>query len=123
MRSVQIDDTIRRLQAYEAAGADVLFAPGLATADDIRTVVRSVTRPLNVLGGIAPAGGVPLTVAELSALGVRRISVGSSMNRAALGAFLGAATELDESGTFDFQRAAIPYARVQTLMRSGAPWQ
>ena len=115
-----LDDTIRRLQAYEAAGATVLFAPGLATADDIRTVCQSVSRPLNVLGGIAPAGGVALSVAELAALGVRRISIGSAMSRAALGAFLGAAEELLDTGTFGFTRAAIPYARLQELTSPGS---
>src|ERR1035441_4985138 len=67
-----LDDTIRRLQAYQQAGADVLYAPGLTTAEDIVTVVRSVDRPVNVLGWLSSA---PLSLAELSALGVARISV------------------------------------------------
>src|SRR5215831_15882054 len=92
-----LKDTIARLQIYQEAGADVLYAPGLATKEDIATVVRSVDRPVNVLMGLR---GVQLSVAELSALGVRRISVGSALCRAALGAFLCAAREMHEQGTF-----------------------
>jgi len=92
-------DTIKRLQAYQEAGADVLYAPGLATKDDIVAVVASVDRPVNALMGLH---GVQLSVAELSAIGVRRVSVGSALNRTALGAFLRAAREMRESGTFTF---------------------
>ncbi len=80
-----LKDTIARLQAYQEAGADVLYAPALATKDDIAAVVSSVDRPVNVLMGLQ---GVILTLAELGALGVKRVSVGSALNRAALGAFL-----------------------------------
>ncbi|HEY1579801.1 MAG TPA: isocitrate lyase/phosphoenolpyruvate mutase family protein [Terracidiphilus sp.] len=95
-----LDDTIRRLQAFEKAGAEVLYAPGLTRPDDIRTVCASVTRPVNVLMGFK---GVPrLTVKELGELGVRRISLGSGFSRAALTAFLHAAREVIDDGTFGF---------------------
>jgi 2-methylisocitrate lyase-like PEP mutase family enzyme len=92
-----LGDTIARLQAYQAAGADVLYAPGLLRAEDIRAVVESVERPVNVL---ARAGAPP--VAELAALGVRRVSVGGAFAFAALGAVVDAATELLDNGTYDF---------------------
>jgi 2-methylisocitrate lyase-like PEP mutase family enzyme len=101
-----LKDTIARLQAYQEAGADVVYAPGLATKDDIAAVVSSVERPVNVVMGLR---GVQLSLAELSAIGVKRISVGSALCRAALGAFLCAAREMREHGTFDFaQQAASP---------------
>ena len=98
-----LKDTIRRLQAYQAAGADVLYAPGLATKDDIAAVVRAVDRPVNVVMGLK---GVQLSLTELSALGVKRVSVGSALSRAALGAFLRAAREMREHGTFTFAAQA-----------------
>lgn len=94
-----LDDTIKRLLAYQDAGADVLYAPGLITKDDISAVVSSVDRPVNMLMAMP---GVRFTVAELSALGVKRISAGSALSRAALGAFLNAAREMRERGTFTF---------------------
>jgi 2-methylisocitrate lyase-like PEP mutase family enzyme len=95
-----LDDTIRRLQAFERAGAAAVYAPGLTRAEDIRTVCSSVTKPVNVLMGMK---GVPrLTVQELGELGVRRISVGSGFSRAALTAFLHAAREVIDDGTFEF---------------------
>jgi len=97
-------DTIARLEAYQEAGADVLYAPGLATREDIATVVRSVDRPVNVLMGLR---GVQLSLSELSALGVKRISVGSALARTALGAFLRAAREMREQGTFTFAKDAV----------------
>jgi 2-methylisocitrate lyase-like PEP mutase family enzyme len=99
-----LKDTIKRLQAYQEAGADVLYAPGLATRDDIAAVVSSVDRPLNVVMGLQ---GVQLSLAELSAMGVKRVSVGSSLSRAALGAFLCAAREMRESGTFTYAAEAV----------------
>jgi len=98
-----LKDTIRRLLAYQAAGADVLYAPGLATKDDIAAVVRAVDRPVNVVMGLK---GVQLSLTELSALGVKRVSVGSALSRAALGAFLRAAREMREHGTFTFAAQA-----------------
>ena len=105
-------DTIARLQAYEEAGADVLYAPGLATRDDIAAVVRAVKRPVNALMGLR---GVQLGQAELSALGVRRISVGSALTRAALGAFMRAAREMKERGTFTFAAEAAPSAEITAI--------
>jgi len=99
-----LKDTIKRLQAYQEAGADVLYAPGLATPDDIAAVVSSVDRPVNVVMGLQ---GVQLSLAELSAMGVKRVSVGSSLCRAALGAFLRAAQEMRESGTFTYASEAV----------------
>lgn len=99
-------DTIKRLQAFQEAGADVLYAPGLRTREDIAAVVKSVDRPVNVIMGLQ---GVQLNVQELSALGVKRISVGSSLYRAAIGAFLRAAQEMREQGTFTWAaQAASP---------------
>lgn len=92
-----LKDTIRRLQAYQEAGADVLYAPGLTSKEDIAEVVRSVDRPVNVLMGLQ---GVRLSLAELSAIGVRRISVGSGLYRIAHAAFLRAAREMRDAGTF-----------------------
>jgi 2-methylisocitrate lyase-like PEP mutase family enzyme len=92
-----LDDTIERLQAYEAAGADVLFAPGVVSISDVRRVVTAVSRPVNVL----PGPGAP-SVAELADAGVARISVGGWFAFTALAAVVDAATELRERGTYDF---------------------
>lgn len=97
-------DTIARLQAYQEAGADVLFAPGLTRQEDIATVVREVDRPLNVLIGIS---GMTLSAGELVELGVCRISVGGSLARAAFGEFLRAATELRDHGTTSYGLNAV----------------
>lgn len=95
-----LDDTIKRLQAFEKAGAEVLYAPGLTKPEDIRAVCSAVTKPVNVLMGLK--GAPRLTVEQLGELGVRRISVGSGFSRAALTAFLHAAREVIEDGTFGF---------------------
>lgn len=100
-----LEDTIRRLQAFQEAGADVLYAPGLATKNDIATVVGSVDRPVNV---VMELEGAQLSLAELSAIGVRRISEGSALYRTALGAALRAAREMREQGTFAFAKEAVP---------------
>lgn len=107
-----LKDTIQRLQAFQEAGADVLYAPGLTTRDDIAAVVRSVDRPVNVIMGLQ---GVQLSVAELSAIGVKRISVGSALSRAAMGAFLRAAQEMREHGTFSFAEEAAKYRDLNTI--------
>ena len=107
-----LGDTIKRLQAYQEAGADVLYAPGLTNADDIATVVKSVDRPVNVVMGLQ---GVQLSLAALSALGVARISLGSALSRAALGAFLRAAREMKERGTFTFADEAVAYREINEL--------
>ena len=111
-----LKDTIRRLQEFQEAGADVLYAPGLRTKEDIRTVAASVDRPVNVVMGLI---GVRLSVAELSALGVRRISVGGSLARAALGAMLRGAREILEQGTFEYSTAAVPDAEISGIFASG----
>lgn len=103
-----LNDTIARLQAYQEAGADVLYAPGLIHKDDIVAVVRSVDRPVNVLCGMP---GMRLTLAELSEIGVKRISTGSALARAALGGFLLAAREMALHGTFGFVEAAVANSR------------
>lgn len=105
-------DTIKRLQAFQEAGADVLYAPGLATKRDIGTVVGSVDRPVNVVMGLR---GAQLSVVELSAIGARRISVGSALYRTALGAFLGAAREMCEQGTFTFAKTAVSPAEISSI--------
>ena len=107
-----IKDTIARLQAYQEAGADVLYAPGLATQDDIAAVVSSVDRPVNVLMGLQ---GVLLSLDTLSAIGVKRISVGSALSRTALGAFLRAAREMREHGTFTFANDAASSREISAI--------
>jgi 2-methylisocitrate lyase-like PEP mutase family enzyme len=98
-----LEDTILRLQAYQEAGADVLYAPGLANPEDIRQVTISVDRPVNVLA----RPGVP-TVAELAELGVARISVGGAFAFSSLGALVEAATELRDQGTYGYaERSAV----------------
>jgi 2-methylisocitrate lyase-like PEP mutase family enzyme len=99
-------DTIKRLQAYQTAGADVLYAPGLTRPEDIAAVVRSLDRPVNVLAGLT---GAKLSLADLSRLGVRRVSVGSLLSRVALDAFLRAAAEMQQHGTFSFANEALAY--------------
>lgn len=112
---MDLDDTILRLQAYAEAGADVLYAPGLRTVEEIRAVAQAVApRPVNVLMGMA---GVPLSVNQLQDLGVRRVSVGSSLARAALGAFYRAAQEIRGEGTFGYGEQAMPFAQLNDLFR------
>ena len=102
-------ETIRRLEAYAAAGAECLYAPGLRTVPDIRAVVEAVApRPVNVL-----VGGSFTTVAELRAIGVRRISVGGALARAAWTGFLQAAREIAQQGTFDGLARAVPFAEIE----------
>jgi 2-methylisocitrate lyase-like PEP mutase family enzyme len=104
-------DTIKRLQAFQEAGADVLYAPGLATEPEIASVLKSVDRPINVLIGM---GTNPLTVADLTRLGVRRLSVGSSLYTAAMGAFQHAAKSLLEKGIVDYGKA-MPFGDLQKV--------
>lgn len=108
-----LDDTVRRLQAYEEAGADVLYAPGLPSAEAVRIVCASVGRPVNVLAGSQQPA---LDVAALADCGVRRISLGSTLSRAALGGFVRAAREVLDHGTFDFAAQAPPYGDVNRWM-------
>jgi len=109
-----LKDTIQRLQAYQEAGTDVLYAPGLASKEDIAAVVSSVDRPVNVLMGLQ---GVQLSQAELSELGVKRISVGSALARAALGVFLRAAREMRQHGTFTFADEAVSYRDISAMFK------
>lgn len=106
-------DTIARLQAFQEAGADVLFAPGLKGKEDIITVIQSVDRPVNVVMGLQ---GAQLSLAELSEIGVKRVSVGSALSRAALGAFLRAAREMQTHGTFTFAVDAVNYADINEML-------
>ncbi|HZE85086.1 MAG TPA: isocitrate lyase/phosphoenolpyruvate mutase family protein [Puia sp.] len=111
-----LKDTIRRLEAYADAGADVLFAPGLKTRDEIDAVVRAVApRPVNVVLGLSQGN---FSVIELSGLGVKRISLGSSLARAAFGSLLRAAEEISAKGSFDFAEGTVPYAVFNKLFKS-----
>ncbi|HKA48610.1 MAG TPA: isocitrate lyase/phosphoenolpyruvate mutase family protein [Candidatus Dormibacteraeota bacterium] len=105
-----LDDTIRRLQAYEAAGADVLYAPGLRAIEDVQAICAAVSRPVNVLAG---AG---FTVAQLAEAGVRRVSLGGALSRAALSAFLRAAREVRQEGSFGFLKDVVPFGDLNTFM-------
>ena len=108
-----LDDTIRRLQAYAEAGADVLFAPGLTTEEEVRTVVRAVSpKPVNVVMGLNKAA---FSLKDLAALGVRRVSLGSSLARAAYGSFLNAAQEIHRQGTFTFAEGIVSYKAINDL--------
>jgi 2-methylisocitrate lyase-like PEP mutase family enzyme len=109
-----LDDTIRRLQAFAEAGAEVLYAPGLPSLEAIRTVCAAVApRPVNALAGIR---GLAFSVDELAAAGVRRISLGGSLARLAFGALIAAAREMRESGTFGFVNQAVPMAEISKFM-------
>ncbi|AHG42201.1 2-methylisocitrate lyase [Pseudomonas syringae CC1557] len=112
---MDFDDTLRRLTAYAEAGADVLYAPGLRTREEIIAVVRAVApRPVNVLMGI---GGVTLSVSDLSDCGVKRISVGSSLARAAFGGLYRAAEEIRHHGTFTYAAQALPFDQLNNLFK------
>jgi len=109
----ELKDTIKRLQRYQEAGAHVLFAPGIIKLEDIKTVISEIDRPLNVIMGIA---GANITVSDLAAIGVKRISVGSALSRAALGGFINAAKEIKEQGTFIFANTAAPYKDLNDML-------
>jgi 2-methylisocitrate lyase-like PEP mutase family enzyme len=108
-----LDDTIRRLQAFEAAGAEVLYAPGLPDLEAIRTVCASVSKPVNVVMGLK---GAAYSVEELADAGVKRISVGGSFARAALGGFIRAAREVKDRGTFTYADEALSHAETSEFM-------
>lgn len=105
-------DTIKRLQLYQSAGADVLYAPGIVKRDDLSVLLSSVDRPVNVLTAIP---GATLTLQELSALGVRRVSVGSALSRLAMSAVLRAAQEMREHGTFTFAENAPSFREINKI--------
>ena len=110
-----LDDTIRRLKGFAEAGADVVYAPGLPSLDAIRQVCASVSKPVNVVMGLK---GATYSVEELAAAGVKRISVGGSMARAALGAFIRAAREVKDKGTFTYAAEAIPHVEITAYMKN-----
>ena len=108
-----LKDTIRRLEAFADAGADVLYAPGLRTREEIDAVVRAVApRPVNVLMGLAQGD---FSVDELAGLGVKRISLGSTLARVAYGSYLRAAEEIRQKGTFTFAAGTVAYATINQL--------
>jgi 2-methylisocitrate lyase-like PEP mutase family enzyme len=106
-----LPDTLQRLEAYAEAGADVLYAPGLPDLDAVRAVCDAVARPVNALAG----GSSKITVAALSECGVRRVSVGSTLARSALGAMLAAAREIHANGSFGFAPEVPTYAEVNAM--------
>lgn len=112
-----LDDTIRRLQAFEAAGADVLYAPGLRDLAQIRTLCGAVSKPVNVLIGLP---GTAFNAADLEAAGVKRISVGSGLSRLAYASLIRAATEMKESGSFTGHENASRLARIEDLFQSAS---
>lgn len=106
---LDLDDTIKRLQAFEKAGADVLYAPGIADIATVRTICSSVSKPVNVLA-------VPgFTMAELTQAGAKRISLGSKLTNFAFGMIERAAHEMLDKGTFEFSREAMAFARLQAM--------
>lgn len=112
-----LQDVLQRLRAYADAGADVLFAPGARTRDDLHAIVQAVApKPVNVLVG-APLG---LTLADLAELGVRRVSVGSGLARVAWGGFMRAARMLAEQGSFEGLSEAVPFAEINAIFASWA---
>jgi 2-methylisocitrate lyase-like PEP mutase family enzyme len=112
--NADLDDTIRRLQAFEKAGAEVLYAPGLTRPEDIRAVCAAVGKPVNVLAALK--GAPHLSVAELASLGVRRISLGSALGRAAMSAFIRASGEIIEKGTFTFAADTFSLGEISDLV-------
>jgi 2-methylisocitrate lyase-like PEP mutase family enzyme len=108
-------DTIRRLEAFADAGADVLYAPGLKTREEIEAVVKAVApRPVNVVMGLNQAG---FSLDDLAKLGVKRVSVGSTLARVAYGSFLRAAEEIAQKGNFGFAGGTVPYATINALFK------
>ncbi len=110
-----LDDTIRRLQAYEDAGADVLFAPGLPALEAVRTVCASVSKPVNFMVAIP---GRSWSVQELADAGVRRISLATTMYRAAMGGLAAAAREIVDTGTFGFLDRIMPGSELEKHLGS-----
>ncbi|MGQ0601258.1 MAG: isocitrate lyase/PEP mutase family protein [Anaerolineales bacterium] len=110
-----LEDTIRRLRAFEQAGADVLFAPGLPDLNAVRAVCAAVSKPVNFMAGIK---GKSFTVAELEAAGVRRISLATSLYRAAMSGLHAAAQEVKATGTFDYLERVLTTAELNHLMQN-----
>lgn len=110
-----LDDTIKRLVAYAEAGADVLFAPGLKTREEIEAVVKAVApKPVNIVVGLGIAG---LSLTDLAAMGVKRVSLGSSLVRAAYHNMFLAAEEIRDKGTFNYNADILSYGRINELLR------
>jgi 2-methylisocitrate lyase-like PEP mutase family enzyme len=112
-----LDDTIKRLQAFEAVGADVLYSPGLYDLATIKTVVSSLKKPFNLVMGFADP---TLTLPQLSAAGVKRISVGGAMERYALAAFLKCAREMKDQGSFTYVREIAQMKDVREAFAKGS---
>ncbi|RYG36939.1 MAG: isocitrate lyase/phosphoenolpyruvate mutase family protein [Burkholderiales bacterium] len=112
-----LGDTIKRLQAYQEAGADVLFAPGLNTSEEVREVCRSIDRPFNIVRGPRKE---TLTVEQVGALGVKRISTGGMMHAVAMSAMIEAAREMATGGTFGFTQNMQAAAEIDPLLLAGA---
>ena len=110
-----LDDTIKRSQVFEKAGADVLYAPGLRDLETMRTVVQAIGKPLNV---VMSAADPSLTAAEMEAVGVKRLSVGGALSRLALAAFMKGAREMKEKGTFTWVRDAMPITDLKGVFRA-----
>jgi 2-methylisocitrate lyase-like PEP mutase family enzyme len=110
-----LKDAVRRLRAYEAEGADVVYAPGLVTEEQVAEIVAALRVPVNVLGG---TGKSPLSIARLAELGVKRVSLGPRLFQASMAAFVRASRELKESGTFDFMRETPSLAPIYEILRS-----
>lgn len=110
-----LDDTIKRLQAYEAAGADVLYSPGVHDLATIKTVVAAVGKPFNLVMGFADP---TLTLPQLSAAGVKRVSVGGAMSRFALAAFLNSARQMKDGGSFTYVKDMAPIAELRGAFAS-----
>jgi 2-methylisocitrate lyase-like PEP mutase family enzyme len=109
-----LDETIRRLQAFEKAGADVLFAPGLPDLAAVRAVCAAVSKPVNFMVGIK---GKSFSVSELAAAGVRRISLATSLYRAAMAGLLDAVREVKDAGQFGFLDRCVTTPDLNKLMR------
>lgn len=109
---LDLDDTIRRLQAFERAGADVLYAPGVRDLATIRTVAAAVGKPLNV---VMSAADPALTLAQLAEAGVKRVSVGGALSRLALAGFLAGAREMAERGGFTWVRDTVPTRELKAV--------
>jgi len=112
--STDLDDIVARLQAYEAAGADVLYAPGLYDLASIRTVCDAVSKPVNIVMGMP---GATFSIAELAEAGVKRISVGSAFFRVAYGAMIASAREIVDQGTFEQTQDGIGFAEIEAYLK------
>jgi 2-methylisocitrate lyase-like PEP mutase family enzyme len=111
---LDLDDTIKRLQAFEKAGADVLYAPGVKDLTTIRAVTSAVSRPVNV---VMSAADPSLTLAQLADAGVKRVSVGGALSRLALASFLDGAREMKDKGTFTWVRRTVPSKDLKAVFK------